>query len=224
MKQRMKESHEKGVANRLNCLTVCAASYDAAGNMLTDGNGAITYDAENRISKAGGVTYTYDGDGNRVMKSNGTIYWTGANGEVLAESNLSGTMSAEYMFLNGSRIVRMDRPSGTNHFYFSDTVGSTTMITDAIGTIEKESDYTPYGIEIPVTGSDPNHYKFTGKERDTESGLDSFGKRFYASTMGRWMSPDLVNITEDRVVNPANTLGEYTQQVRLWREQSTEIH
>jgi RHS repeat-associated protein len=30
----------------------------------------------------------------------------------------------------------------------------------------------------------------TGKERDTESGLDYFGARYYASNMGRWMSPD----------------------------------
>jgi RHS repeat-associated protein len=33
-------------------------------------------------------------------------------------------------------------------------------------------------------------YLFTGKERDTESGLDYFGARYYASSMGRWMSPD----------------------------------
>jgi RHS repeat-associated protein len=33
-------------------------------------------------------------------------------------------------------------------------------------------------------------YKFTGKERDAESGLDYFGARYYASNMGRWMSPD----------------------------------
>src|ERR1700733_3499674 len=33
-------------------------------------------------------------------------------------------------------------------------------------------------------------YKFTGKERDSESGLDNFGPRYYASTMGRFMSPD----------------------------------
>jgi len=33
-------------------------------------------------------------------------------------------------------------------------------------------------------------YKFTGKERDNESGLDDFGARYYASTMGRFMSPD----------------------------------
>jgi RHS repeat-associated protein len=30
----------------------------------------------------------------------------------------------------------------------------------------------------------------TGKERDTESGLDYFGARYYASNMGRFMSPD----------------------------------
>jgi RHS repeat-associated protein len=31
---------------------------------------------------------------------------------------------------------------------------------------------------------------FTGKERDAESGNDYFGARYYASTMGRWLSPD----------------------------------
>jgi RHS repeat-associated protein len=33
-------------------------------------------------------------------------------------------------------------------------------------------------------------YKFTGKERDSESGNDYFAARYYASTMGRFMSPD----------------------------------
>ncbi len=32
--------------------------------------------------------------------------------------------------------------------------------------------------------------RYTGKERDAESGLDYFGARYYASNMGRWMSPD----------------------------------
>lgn len=34
------------------------------------------------------------------------------------------------------------------------------------------------------------HYKFTGKERDSESGLDYFGARYYASNVGRWISAD----------------------------------
>jgi RHS repeat-associated protein len=32
--------------------------------------------------------------------------------------------------------------------------------------------------------------KFTGKERDTESGLDMFGARYYGSSLGRFMTPD----------------------------------
>src|ERR1700752_2728299 len=37
----------------------------------------------------------------------------------------------------------------------------------------------------------------TGKERDTESGNDYFGARYYASSMGRWMSPDPSNLGVD---------------------------
>src|SRR5271170_1520833 len=33
-------------------------------------------------------------------------------------------------------------------------------------------------------------YKFTGKERDTESGLDNFGARYDASSLGRFMTSD----------------------------------
>ena len=37
---------------------------------------------------------------------------------------------------------------------------------------------------------DAESHKFTGKERDAESSLDNFGARYYASSMGRFMSPD----------------------------------
>lgn len=33
-------------------------------------------------------------------------------------------------------------------------------------------------------------YKFTGKERDSESGLDIFTARYFGSSMGRFMTPD----------------------------------
>jgi RHS repeat-associated protein len=36
----------------------------------------------------------------------------------------------------------------------------------------------------------PSTYKFTGKERDSESGLDMFGARYYGSSLGRFMTPD----------------------------------
>ncbi len=39
-------------------------------------------------------------------------------------------------------------------------------------------------------GSAIKFRQYTAKERDTESGLDYFGARYYASSMGRFMSPD----------------------------------
>jgi RHS repeat-associated protein len=44
----------------------------------------------------------------------------------------------------------------------------------------------------PVVGNVPDatEHEFTGKERDTESGLDYFPARYYGSNMGRFMSPD----------------------------------
>jgi RHS repeat-associated protein len=165
--------------------------YDTAGNVINDGIGNTpTHDAENRIATDAGVTYSYDADGTRIEKSSGRMYWTGAGGEYLAESDLSGTVNEEYIYFNGARIARVDRPSGTVHYYFADPLGSASVITDANGNIEEQYYYYPYGGLVSSVGGDPNHYKFTGKERDSESGLDNFGARYDSSSMGRFMTPD----------------------------------
>jgi RHS repeat-associated protein len=56
-------------------------------------------------------------------------------------------------------------------------------------------------------------YHFTGKERDAESGNDYFGARYYASSMGRFMSPDWssnpVSIPFARLDNP-QSLNRYS--------------
>ena len=49
--------------------------------------------------------------------------------------------------------------------------------------------YYPFGTEASPPG-DASHYKFSGKERDSESGNDYFGARYYSSAMGRFMTPD----------------------------------
>ena len=125
-----------------------------------------------------------------MKKSNGMLYWTGTGGDALLETDLSGNPTAEYVFFNGRRIARIDRPANTVEYYFSDHLGSADVITNASGTITKESDYYPYGGEIPVITGDSNRYKFSGKERDTESGLDNFGARYDSSSLGRFMTPD----------------------------------
>jgi RHS repeat-associated protein len=129
-----------------------------------------------------------------MEKSNGTsgtMYWTGPGGEYLTETDLTGsTINEEYVYFNGARIARVDRPSGAVHYYFSDQLSSASTITDPSGNVQERYYYYPYGGLVTSIGSDTNRYKFNGKERDTESNLDEFGARYYASTMGRFMTPD----------------------------------
>ncbi len=77
----------------------------------------------------------------------------------------------------------------TTHYYFGDLLGSAQIELSDGGWPLTLSAFDPYGQEID-TQTSTNHYKFTGKERDTESGNDYFGARYFGSSMGRFMSPD----------------------------------
>lgn len=61
--------------------------------------------------------------------------------------------------------------------------------------------YLPFGQEWNPQLT-ANHYKFTGKERDSESGLDNFGARYDSSQYGRFMSVDLVMLKANRLSDP----------------------
>lgn len=163
--------------------------YDAAGNTTGDGAYTYTFDAENRITSAAGVNYTYDGNGLRVKKSNGTLYWRSISGDTLAETDLSGNTISEYVFISGRRVARLDA-SANVFYYFLDPLGNTRTITDATGHVCYDADFTPYGQEINHTNSCPQNYKFTGYERDPETGNDYAFARYYSPRLGRFMTPD----------------------------------
>src|SRR5690242_5424513 len=137
----------------------------------------------------------YDADGNRVRKSNGTpaangtLYWYMTPG-IVAETDLAGTLKSEYVFFDGERVARKDFPGNTVFYYFSDHLKTASVTTDSGGVIKAESDYYPWGGELQFVNNDTNDYKFTGKKRDTETGLDYFGARYYSNGLGRWVSAD----------------------------------
>jgi RHS repeat-associated protein len=94
------------------------------------------------------------------------------------------------VFFGGQRIAKRDASNDVD-YYFSDHLGSSRVVTNATGAVLDDSDFYPFGRERSVTGpTSGNNYKFTGKERDSESGLDNFGKRYDSSSLGRFMSPD----------------------------------
>ncbi|MGC2745538.1 MAG: RHS repeat-associated core domain-containing protein [Candidatus Angelobacter sp.] len=173
---------------------LAAYGYDAAGNMLGFGsNVTYAYNADSELASTGGYSYLYDGDGNRIGKSNGstgTLYWYGSPG-IVQETDLSGSPQSEYVFFSGQRIARRDLGGTTPvYYYFSNQIHSTALITDANGNIQDDADYYPWGGTLQFSSNVANHYWFSGKERDSESQLDYFGARYYGNSMGRFLTPD----------------------------------
>jgi RHS repeat-associated protein len=191
--------------NSNNQISTSGFAYDSAGNLTGNGSIGLRYDAESRICSIGGTscitgtTYVYDGDGRRAEKTaSGSaykLYWYDTSGNVLDETDGAGSTANsnfnEYVFFRGNRIAKRNS-SGAVSYYFADSLGTARVVTDSTGTVPPldDSDYYPFGGERDVLFSSGNAYKFTGKERDSESGLDNFGARSYSSQNARFTSSD----------------------------------
>lgn len=155
--------------------------WDNAGNpALANGQYQVTCDTTQNIGFSLLKAYVLDATGQQLTEmsvnaSTGAITWDHSNA-------FGGMLIATYQqnAVNGSDL----------RFHISDWLGTQRLETDFAGQNPKSFTEFPFG-EMPVgqdLGSTEQH--FTGRERDTESGLDYFGARYYASSMGRFMSPD----------------------------------
>jgi YD repeat-containing protein len=112
------------------------AAYDGAGNQTALPSRGFTYDAENRLfasvqPNTPAISYSYDGDGRRVMKNVGgtiTTYVYDAQGQLAAEYGPA-------------------TDSGTSYLT-ADHLGSTRLLTDANGVTKRCYDYYPFGEDI----------------------------------------------------------------------------
>src|ERR1700674_601113 len=89
-------------------------------------------------------------------------------------------------------------PAMSTVYYHGDQIGSARLITNYNGYPVWQGTLLPYGGEYDAQIG-ANHYKFTGKERDDESGLDYFGARYYSNGLGRFMQTDPLWVKPDRM-------------------------
>ncbi len=183
-----------------------SAAYDASGNMTTWGSDGYEYDtANNMVSQDGRWYFIYNFAGERVA----TIDWQGSiatrevdytirgpSNQVLSTFKLVGedqsgnwTHEIDYIWM-GRRLLGTQDGSGTKQHYHTDHLGSVRLVTDDLGNKISEHEYLPYGEEITAAGN--GIMKFTGHERDADTGMDYMHARFYTSHLGRMMSVDPV--------------------------------
>lgn len=113
-------------------------SYDADGNLISDGTNSYSYNGANRLASinSGAASYTYDSSDLRVRKDVGSASteYIRVNGNAIAENGSSGW--SDYIFLGNRRLARADdywqdlRIYGTSSgngqyalFYWSDVGG-----------------------------------------------------------------------------------------------------
>jgi len=200
-----------------NRLQIQGSQYDASGDMTAIGGYTYQNDSEGHIAtvaiNGSSTLYGYDGDNHRILKqtpAGTTIYVYDASGELTAEySTAPQTNPCLTCYLT------------------TDHLGSTRVMTSPAGAVVSQHDYLPFGEEVPLgyggrtalpgfqaASSDDVNQKFTGKERDAESGLDWFSGplnasndtnsndgqpaasifttgRYYGSALGRFTSPDI---------------------------------
>ncbi len=173
---------------------IATQTYDQAGNLLTVNGNVLSYDYDNMVAtETDGIsqaveTYVYDGQGHRVEK-----YGPNGTPKTVFVYDALGQLTAEY-----STAVNTS-PCATCYLS-ADYLGTPRLVTDGAGNLIGRHDYLPFGEEVQAgtfgrngqwgPGNDVVGQKFTGKERDAESGLDYFGARYYGSALGRFTSPD----------------------------------
>jgi RHS repeat-associated protein len=178
-------------------------SYDVAGNLLSDGTTTYTYDSESRIISAtnsisGTSTYQYDADGRRIRKTTnagGTVdFLYDLSGHEISQVTSAGVWNRGEIYVGGRHLgTYSGGTGGTTTLTFSDWLGTERARSSPGATIACETITSlPFGDALTTTGScgDPSPMHFTGKERDSESGLDDFEARYYSSQYGRFMIPD----------------------------------
>ena len=207
-------------SNRLQTVgsgqTAHTYTYDACGNLLQETSSRhFEWNHRNQMKvfriQAGTAEpsihthYFYDGDGQRVKKlvrkQGGQVEATIYVDDLFEHHRVvQAATTLEHHTLHvkddEARVaqVRTGSPfpgdgSPAVQYHVNDHLGSSNLVVNEDGSFINREEYTPYG-ETCFGSFASKRYRFTGKERDAESGLSYHGARYFAPWLGRWISID----------------------------------
>src|SRR5438552_3111719 len=188
-------------------------SYDNNGNMTKKSKGASAetwyfgYDNLNRMNSAkqeqtdGGTllmqaTYVYDVFGDRIEKdvwTSSTVVTRFAYDGQNAFADLNSSNQLQMRRLYGDAVDQLfarETSSGTLAWYLTDRLGSVRDVLNVSGTVLDHIDYDGFGNANETNSTNGDRYKWTGREFDTESGLQYNRARYYTGAAGRWLVQD----------------------------------
>ena len=193
--------------NRLTHIDVQQLTWDAAGNLISDGQFEYTYDGSNRLQKVmpGDIQYEHNGHGQRYYKLNATtarFFNYDLDGRLIGEYNATtGAPIAEYAWL-GNTPVAMKVYSGATSALFAietDHLNAPRRVSDTNNRTRWTWGYGPFGDSQPDTnpeglGSFEFNLRFPGQYYDEETGLFYNYFRDYDPHTGRYIQSDPIGL------------------------------
>lgn len=192
---------------------VASFTYDANGRVLRDTLRTYTWDLASRLTSYAGAdgtaSFTYDGFGLRTSVTNavGTLNFVWNYSTTLPSLAIVRNSNGDlryYVYLPGGRLLySIDAVSNARHYYHFDENGSTTLLTDDTASITDLYGITPYGETVTQNGSSDNPFTWHGQfgvMQEGSTGLFYVRSRYYDSSSGRFLSPDV-----SRSMNPLKT-------------------
>jgi RHS repeat-associated protein len=193
--------------NGLNQYTTAGSAtftYDANGNLTSDGSTNYIYDIENRLVSASGAknaTLRYDPLGRlyeTVVGGNTTRFLYDGD-ELVSEYSSSGTLLRRYA--HGKNVddpvvwYEGSSPSGGQRWLHTDHQGSVIAVTDGTGAAIAVNSYDEYGIPAP---GNIGRFQYTGQAWLPELGMYHYKARIYSPTLGRFLQTDPIGY-EDQI-------------------------
>jgi RHS repeat-associated protein len=184
--------------NELLLWGTISLTYDANGNLLSDGSNTYSWNSRNKLSAInGGAPIEYDVVGRRTQSSAGRRYlYDGVNAIQLQ----SGTNMASRITGGADEFFSYSDVNGM-HTPLTDANGNILALTDASGQITTTYTYDPFGSTTASGTASGNPFQYTGREND-DNGLYYYRARYYSPLFGRFISQD-----------PAGTKGGINQYV-----------
>jgi RHS repeat-associated protein len=171
-------------------------TYDAKGNMTSDGTRTYSYDSENRLSLPGTTTpYHYDPLGRLAGAGSPLVvqYDNYIDGLIAEKSPSNSNITYRHVFGPGT-----DEPivwysgSGTTdrRFLHADERGSIVAVTDSSANLLAINRYDEYGKTQTSNATYLGRFLYTGQRYFAASGLYYYKARFYHPAVGRFMQTD----------------------------------
>ena len=178
-------------------------THDANGNITGINNKILTYNQNNRLISVEEDSvmlgeYTYNGLGQRTIKeADGvtTVFHYDFDGNIIGESDATGTFSKEYLYRGSSRLAMVEVASGEIYFYGNDSLGTPIILTDATNIVVWEAVYKPFGeADVNPNSEVENNFRFPGQYYDNETGFHYNYHRYYEPSTGRYVTPDPIGL------------------------------